>query len=379
MNDETKLFGGIILATVAIIGGALFFLSGGNGSSNALKADPTLLIRSDSPKISTSSATVTMVEFGDYQCPACGAYHPVVQQVLSDFKGSLNFVFREFPLPMHPNAPIGAAAAVAAGKQGKYWEMHDALYTKQTDWSEGTDARAKILGYAKDISLDVVQFTKDLDSAEVKSFVDRDTQDANALGVNETPTFYLDGVKLTNPASVADFEAIIKAEIQKAPKPSISPTAAYHIHANFAVNLNGKAFDFTQAKYQSSNGKDINEDIHLHDGKGDIIHIHKQKVTLGDFFSSLKMKLTKDSFTDDAGNTYAVKMYVNGKENIQFDTYIPQDLDKILITTAADKTTIGTQVSAVADDACIYSLKCPERGKPPTENCVGGLGTGCSD
>lgn len=367
MSDETKLFAGIIVATVAIIGGALFFLSG-SSKSTVQKANPALLIRPDSYRLSTPSATVTLVEFGDYQCPACGAYHPVVKQLLLDFKDSLSFVFREFPLPMHPNGPISAQAAQAAGKQGKYWEMHNMLYEKQAEWSEGNDARTFILGYAKDIGLNVAQFTKDLDSTEIKNIVDRDTQDGNSLGVNATPTFYLNGEKLENPGNLADFESLIKAAINKAPKPSISPTETYHVHANIKVVVDGTPIDFSQAKYQSNNGKDLNEFIHFHDGKGDLIHVHKKGMTLKDLFDSLKL-----DFSDKS-----VVLYVNGKQIANYLSYEPQDLDRILVS-------VGTHISVVddiknvADDACIYSLKCPERGKPPTENCVGGLGTGCTD
>lgn len=368
MSDETKLFLGIIVATVAIIGGALFFLSG-TSKPTVQKADSVLLIRPDSYRLSTSSATVTLVEFGDYQCPACSAYHPVVKQLILDFKDSLTFVFREFPLSIHPNGSIAALAAQSAGKQGKYWEMHNVLYEKQAEWSLGTDARKFILGYAKDIGLDVGQFTKDLDSVEIKNIVDRDTQDGNSLGVNATPTFYLNGEKLDNPGNLADFESLVKAAINKAPKPSISPAAAYHVHANIKVVVDGTPIDFTQAKYLSNNGKDLNEFIHFHDGKGDLVHIHKKGMVLKDLFDSLSLAFK--------GNT--VTLYVNGKEVSGYASYEPKDLDRILVIVGTDAAPVAQQIQSVADDACIYSLKCPERGKPPTENCVGGLGTGCTD
>lgn len=388
MNDEKKLFAGIIVGTIVIIGVALAFLSGNSGSSSAQKVDEKILIRSDSPKISTSSATVTLVEFGDYQCPACGAYSSVVKQVLSDFKDSITFVFREYPLPMHPNAPLAAQAAVAAGRQGKYWDMHYTLYDKQTDWSLGTDARAKILGYAKEMGLDVVKFTKDMDSDVVKEVVSRDTTDGNTLGVNATPTFYLNAEKIENPKSLADFETLVKAAILKAPKPSLGTSEKYHTHANFKVIVNGNAMDFSVAKYQEKNGKDLDEDIHLHDGKGDLLHIHKKGATLGQFFTSLGMSLTQTCFTDDVWTAFCskgatdqnkLKMYVNGKMNDSFDTYVPQDLDKIVIIYGPESEVVmNEEAKSVADDACIYSLTCPERGKPPTEECVGGLGTDCS-
>jgi protein-disulfide isomerase len=210
MSDETKIFVGIIVVTVAIIGGAMFFLSG-KPTASVQKADPKILVREDSYKIGSGSAV--LVEFGDYQCPACGVFHTVVKQTISDVK-TLSFVFREFPLPMHPNGPISAYAAQSAGKQGKYWEMHNTLYEKQAEWSEGTDARAKILGYAKNLGLDVAQFTKDLDSPEIKKIVDRDVADGDTLGVNATPTFYLNGEKLDTSGSLGDFESAIKAKLR---------------------------------------------------------------------------------------------------------------------------------------------------------------------
>ena len=370
MKSETKLFVGIIVGTIAIIAAGILLLSRSAGP--AAKVDSSLLIRADSDKIASGSGTVTLVEFGDFQCPACGVYYPVVKQVISDFSSQLTYVFRNFPLDtIHANAHIAALAAEAAGRQGKYWEMHDMLYEKQADWSENKSAKDIFVTYATSLGLNIDQFKKDIDSSDVANKVQEDINDANALAISQTPTFFLDGVKIDNPASLADFETLIKAEILKAPKPSLTQTQAYHIHANFKVYVGGKVFDFTPEKYMSLNGKDLDENIHLHDNKGDLIHIHKQGISLGEFFTSLKMKLSSGSFIDDANNSYKVKMYINGKENSQFEAYIPQDLDKILITDGP--------IVSVADDACIYSLKCPERGKPPTENCVGGLGTGCTE
>lgn len=377
MKNETKLFLGIIIGTIAIVIAGILILS---RSAAPVSVNTSLLVRADSNKIATGSGTITMVEFGDFQCPACGVYYPVVKQVISDFHNQMTYVFRNFPLDtVHANAHIAAQAAEAAGKQNKYWEMHDMLYEKQSDWADKNNAKDIFSGYAQTLGLSVDQFKKDIDSSEVTAKVQEDVDDANALGISQTPTFFIDGQKIDNPASLADFEALVRGAIDKAPKPTVTKTEAYHIHANFKVSLNGTPIDFSQAKYQGANGKDLDEFIHLHNNKGDLIHIHKQGVTLGEFFTSLKMKLSNGSFADDAGNTYTVKMFVNGKENSQFASYVPQDLDKILITNATDAATEQGQIMGVPDDACIYSLKCPARGTPPTENCVGGLGTGCTE
>src|SRR5258706_1515006 len=366
MKSETKLFLGIIVGTLVIIGAGIALLSRSATTSSA-KVDASLLVRADSNKISTASATVTLVEFSDFQCPACGAYYPVVKQVLAEFKENITFVYRNFPLTnIHQNAQLAAQAAEAAGKQGKYWEMHDILFTKQAEWS-AANARDLFIQYAGTLNINVDQFKKDIDGGDVKKKIDEDVNDGSTLAVNATPTFYLDREKIENPASVDDFKALIKAAIVKAPKPTVE--VAYHAHFNIKIYMGGVAVDLSQAKYQSVEGKELNENVHLHDGNGDVVHIHKKGVTLGKFLTSLNMNYSKDTF----------KLFGNGKENTTFLDYMPQDLDRIVITDAKDEGIIQKQIASVSDTACIYSLKCPERGKPPTESCVGGLGTGCKE
>lgn len=361
MKSETKLFLGIILGTIAIVVAGVLLLS---RSGAPVKVDSSLLVRSDSNKIATGSGTITLVEFSDFQCPACGAYYAPVKQLVSEFASNMTFVYRNFPLTtIHQNAQIAAQAAEAAARQGKFWEMHDKLFETQNEWSTSASPKDIFAGYAKTLGLNVDEFTKDIDSDAVKNKVTADVNDGNALGIDATPTFFLDGVKLDNPASFSDFEALIKSEIQKTPKPTITKTAEYHVHANFKVYVNGTAVDFSLAKYMEKN-----PNIHMHDTKGDLIHVHKQGMTLGDFFSSLSFEFSSDT-----------KLYVNGKLQGSITNYIPQDLDKILITNSTDNAVVQQEIASVPDDACIYSLKCPERGKPPTENCVGGLGTDCKD
>lgn len=385
MKTETKFIAGIIAATLAIIIGAVFFLSKTSTPqiSKGEKVDEKILIGDNSQKISSSSASVTLVEFADFQCPACGAYHPIVKQLLSEFKGKINFVHRDFPLPMHKNAFVAAQSAGAAGKQGKFWEMHDKLFETQNEWSEA-NAKEKFMEYAKTIKMDADKFKKDLESEEIKNKIEQDIKDGYSLGVNSTPTFFVNQEKLLkNPSTYEDFKTIIKAAILKAPIVQTSEDK-YHIHADFKVYVNGKAMDFTQSKYQSTEEKELNEYIHLHDGNGDIIHVHKKGIRLGEFFDSLGIKFSSECLVLDTGESYCgsedqlLKFYVNGKENNLYDKYEPQDLDRILIVYGKQELHSNGK-DYVTDKACIYSLKCPERGKPPTENCVGGLGTDCGD
>ncbi len=333
----------------------------------------------------SSPAAVTLIEFGDYQCPACGSYYPVVKQIVNDFKGQLNFVFRNYPLSQHQNAYIAAQAAEAAGLQGKFWEMHDMLYENQGAWAESSTPQDIFVQYAQQLGLNTDRFKSDMSSAAVKDKIDADIQYGDQLAVNATPTFFLNGQKIQNPQSYQEFSALIKAAVAKAPAAQ-SSAELYHIHVNFKVYLEGKPIDFSLAKYQSTDTAPLNPYVHLHDGNGDVIHFHKQGVTLGDFFSSLGMTFTSTCFDPSMGQNYCnsgdatLKMFVNGKPNTQYGAYVPQDLDRILISFGSESAAqLESQMNSVADTACIYSLKCPERGKPPTETCVGGLGTACTD
>jgi protein-disulfide isomerase len=151
---------------------------------------------------------VTLIEYGDYQCPYCGNAYPQVKKITDDYASKITFVFRNYPLSsLHPNAKAGAAAAEAAGLQGKYWEMHDRLYTSQTDWSGlSTDVRTnKFIDYAKSIGVkDLDKFKADMADNNVGKKIDFDLALGNKFGVTGTPTFELNGKKVddTTAASV---------------------------------------------------------------------------------------------------------------------------------------------------------------------------------
>ena len=156
--------------------------------------------------------TVTLVEFGDYQCPACGAYDPLVRQVMKDNSTVLKFVFKNFPLTqIHQNGLLGSMAAEAAGLQGKFWEMHDMLYDKQADWSTGLNARDFIMNYATALGLDTKKFSEDLTSKVLEDKIMAEEKEGMSLGVQGTPTFFLNGKKIENPSSPEAFNALIKA------------------------------------------------------------------------------------------------------------------------------------------------------------------------
>lgn len=159
----------------------------------------------------TVGAKVTLVEFGDFQCPACKAYEPLVRQVLADNAGSVQLVFKHFPLTqIHPNALLAAKASEAAGLQGRFWEMHDMLYDKQGEWSGSLNARDMFVGYAESIGLDVSKFTQDLGNDSIEKKIIAEYKEGTTLGVRGTPTFFANGTMISNPSSIEDFNKIIK-------------------------------------------------------------------------------------------------------------------------------------------------------------------------
>jgi len=192
---EAKVLIGIGVATVLLLVGGVFLFSH-KQATQPVQADTQLLIRSDSNQIATSSAKVTLVEFGDFQCPACGAAHPLVKQLLADHDGKMTFVWRNFPLSVHKNAQIAAEAAEAAGGQGKYWEMHNLLFDRQADWADSSQPVDMFVEYAKSLELDPTKFKQAVEGHKFLAKIQQDLSDGARLNVNVTPTFFLDGQKI---------------------------------------------------------------------------------------------------------------------------------------------------------------------------------------
>ena len=140
---------------------------------------------------------VTIEEFGDYQCPPCGNLHPILTSTKKEFGDKVRFVFHHFPLiQIHPNASPAASAAVAAGFQGKFWEMHNLLYENQATWSEVPDIQPLLVSFARTAGLDVDRFVADLKSARTASVIASDVEQGINRGVNSTPTLIINGDKI---------------------------------------------------------------------------------------------------------------------------------------------------------------------------------------
>ena len=365
----------IIGVTILIMVGAVFYFSKID-SSATVNPDGSVAVSDENKKLlevvsddyikGNKDATVTLVEYLDFECEACGAYYPLVKQLSEEFKNDVRFVNRYFPLPGHKNGMPAALAVEAAARQGKYWEMHDLLFDNQKSWGEKqTPDPAIFEGYAKQVGLNMDQYKKDVASPEVRDRVNRDKNSGTKIGVSGTPSFYLNGEKIPNPKTIADFKTFIQAAILKAPKQTTDGAGEkVHEHADLALFING-----TKTLLQSRpEFFEKDPDIHSHKDTEEVIRKHKTGVTLGQLIDSWKTNLPNK-----------VEWYLNGsKQNDDFRKYEFKDLDRITLSFSdSDFSPTTKQISEVTDRACVYSEKCPERGKPPTENCVGGLGTDC--
>ncbi len=167
--------------------------------------------------VGTGTTGVTLIEYGDFQCPACKAYYPAVKDVKAKYGDQITFQFRNFPLEsIHINARAGSRAAEAASLQGKFWEMHDKLYEGQSDWEKVGDPLSIFTGYAQSLGLDVEKFKTDYKSQPVNAVINADIKEAQKLGATGTPTFVLNGTKLEGTSATVDsLSQFIDEEMRK--------------------------------------------------------------------------------------------------------------------------------------------------------------------
>lgn len=160
------------------------------------------------PSKGPADAKVTIVEFSDFECPFCSRVNPAIAQVMKEYEGKVRVVFRHFPLPMHPNAPKAAEASLCADDQGKFWEMHDALFANQQALSV-----PDLKDYAKTIGLDQAKFDACLDSGSKAEQVAKDMSEGEAAGVTGTPAFFVNGRMLAGALPFEEFKKVIDAEL----------------------------------------------------------------------------------------------------------------------------------------------------------------------
>lgn len=164
----------------------------------------------DAPSRGDEDAAITIVEFSDFQCPFCNRVEPTLAQIEKEYGDRVRVVFKHLPLSMHPQAPDAHAAAEAAHRQGKFWEMHDLIFQNQRDLRVET-----FEGYAAKLGLDMDRYRRDVQSEEVAKRIDEDMKQASALGVSGTPAFFINGRFLSGAQPYTNFKRYIDSALAK--------------------------------------------------------------------------------------------------------------------------------------------------------------------
>lgn len=212
----SKQFIAVLVVVVGLLFGLFAYTSKNSDRSSSINAEPSSHVRGQGKK------GVTVVEYGDFECPGCGSYYPVLKQLESEYGDDVAFQFRNFPLPNHQNAYAAHRAAEAAHKQGKFFEMHDLLYENQTAWHAkagiSTAQAAQIFeGFASQLGLNLEQFKADVASEEVSAIINADIKAGKDHGFTGTPSFLINGDKLDKlPATPEEFKKLINEAIAAA-------------------------------------------------------------------------------------------------------------------------------------------------------------------
>ena len=177
-----------------------------------------------------ADAKVTIVEFSDFQCPYCGRGNATMQQVEKAYGKDVRVVFKHNPLPMHPDAPFAAKAAMAAGRQGKFWQMHDKLFEANLRNAQTELSAEKVTAMAQQLGLDLEKFKKDVAASEMDDEIRSDQSQARQLGANGTPHFFVNGVRVSGAVPFDNFKAVIDRQLKRADETlakGVSRTALY--------------------------------------------------------------------------------------------------------------------------------------------------------
>lgn len=177
------------------------------------------ILQADAQDAETEKPTITITEFSDYQCPACAYFNPIVKKLKDKYGNQIELKLRFYPLNSHQFAALAARAAQAAKNQGKFLEMHNMLYQNQKRWSQSVNPIPIFKGYAKKLNMDMEQFNSDLNDAETQRIVMNQKQEGMDMGVNSTPTFFIDGKKLTQlPKTYKEFKKVVQQHLDEKAK-----------------------------------------------------------------------------------------------------------------------------------------------------------------
>lgn len=203
-----------LVAVFAAIAAVFVVVDRSGDDAPALAAGESRYVRADSHRLSTApDGKVTLVEFLDFECEACRAYFPVVEELRTAYEGKVTFVARYFPLPGHFNAERAARAVEASAQQGRYEPMYKKMYETQAQWGEQRVPADEVFrGFARDLGLDMTAWEKAYNDPATLKRINKDVADGRALGVESTPTFFLNERKIT-PASLDEFKKAIDAQL----------------------------------------------------------------------------------------------------------------------------------------------------------------------
>ncbi|HSC46451.1 MAG TPA: DsbA family protein [Gammaproteobacteria bacterium] len=219
-GSRTWIYVGV--AAVIVVGVLAWFLirKPGGQDSAAVDTTPTVSFdaRQDTLGVSLGSpqAKVVVREFADYECPACGGFEPVLEQMRKDYvdTGGVRFVFFDYPLEdLHPHAMVAAQAARCAGVQGHYWEMHDMLYAKQQDWAKEADPTSKFQSYANDLKLDSLALLGCLRNGATRQAVRKSQQYGDLLGLHATPSYAVNGIGRAGGITYDELKVLVQHEL----------------------------------------------------------------------------------------------------------------------------------------------------------------------
>ncbi|MHA7284235.1 DsbA family protein [Arthrobacter sp. TMS2-4] len=216
LSLQNRIVIGLLAAVALVIGLVILFnaLSEDKSQATGTTTTATEVVREDSHRLSQApDEKAVLVEFLDFECEACLAAYPVVEDLSEEYGENLTVVSRYFPLPGHPNSETAAAAVEAAAQQDKFKEMHALMYEKQTEWSHTNEDRSPVFrGYAEDLGLDLAAYDAAIADPATMERVNIDKNDGMALNVEGTPTFFLDGQKI-QPATLEEFRSLIETAI----------------------------------------------------------------------------------------------------------------------------------------------------------------------
>lgn len=213
MKTETIVFTSILSLTVVLLAVGIFLLN---------KTSPKPLVNNEvyqidyskGQRIGSDSAKVKLVEFSDFQCPACKGAQPFIEKLIGEKDANFQFIYRHYPLSQHLNAKAAAQAAEEAGVQGKFWEMHDKLFETQGEWQGLTNPNDFFGNLAKELGLDEKKIKEAIVNNKFSDIIQADLNDGNSYGLNATPTFYLNGKKLEL-ANYTELETKVKKALQE--------------------------------------------------------------------------------------------------------------------------------------------------------------------